>query len=176
MSELIDVDSDGNQQYIWLQDRADTCGPACVYMIERIKMQACPAGGETRIRQITELLPEGYSEGHGTASFTALALALRRIGIPAQASHVLNFSQVAAVADGPFIARVRWPNGAGHFVVCAGRTANGTLVSLDPWYGLSEPKLNSLPVYSVSSDTRSQVCLANPIGGVFSGHIISPRM
>lgn len=172
MSELTDIDGDGNQQFIWLQERDDTCGPACVYMVERILLQACPAHGETRIRQITELLPDGYREGKGTASFSALALALQRIGIAASASVITSFKSFAATASFPFITRIGWPSGAGHFVVCVARSGKGALICLDPWYGLSEPALDSLPAYRVTRNTRAAVCLANPIGGVFSGHTI----
>ena len=173
MSELVDVDADGHQQFIWLQERKDTCGPACVYMIERITAQACTVGGETRIRQISELLPDGYKEGNGTASYTALAAALKRIGIAASPSYISNFKEFASTSTFPFIARIGWPNGAGHFVVCVDRNRHSALVCLDPWYGLSEPSLESLPSYRVTRDTRSAVCLANPIGGMFSGHVIA---
>ncbi|RAR57605.1 papain like cysteine protease AvrRpt2 [Paraburkholderia unamae] len=175
MSELTDTDDDGNSQYIWLQERADTCGPACIYMIERIVQQACPAGGEVRIRQICELLPDGYQEGKGTASFGALASAMQRVGFGATATFIKNFKEFALLADFPFITRIGWPNNAGHFVVCAARTRGGSLVCLDPWYGLSEPKLNSLPSYQVINDVRAAVCLVHPAGGVFSGHTVLLR-
>ncbi|MEJ7806801.1 MAG: papain-like cysteine protease family protein [Telluria sp.] len=172
MSELIEIDSSGNEQYIWLQERTQSCGPACVYMVERIRQQACPAGGEERIREICRLLPQGYTEKAGTASYTALALALRRIGISGSATYIANFRQFSADCSFPFITRIGWPNGGGHFVVCVGRSTLGQLICLDPWFGLSEPRMDQLPAYCVTRDARRAMCLAIPIGGIFSGHSI----
>ncbi|MFD1554835.1 papain-like cysteine protease family protein [Paraburkholderia silviterrae] len=162
-SELVAVDSDGNYQFVWMQELRFSCGPACVYMIERIKKQACPAGGEERIRQITALLPEGYSEAQGgTQSYNALALALQAIGFSATAILIEHFRDFLALASFPFITRIGWPDGSGHFVVCVACTRNAELVCLDPWGGLTQPKLQFIPVYQVLYQK----------GGVFSGHTV----
>ena len=173
MSELVAIDQDGEQQFIWLQEKKDTCGPACVYMIERIVKQMCPAEGETRIAQIASLLPDGYREGNGTASYTALAKVLNMIGMAATAAHHARFSKWLEDAKFPFITRIGWPDDKGHFVVCAGLSTEGTLICMDPWYGLSEPDVAHLPSYRVTRNDRAAMSRKNPIGGVFSGHTIS---
>jgi hypothetical protein len=75
----------------------------------------------------------------------------------------------------PFIARVGWNDGSGHFVVCTKTTSKGHLVCLDPWYGLVQAPLANLPAYSVQADSRSRRSLLNAIGGILSGHVIYPN-
>jgi hypothetical protein len=65
MAELLATDADGEQQFIWTQEKNDTCGPASVYMIERILRSSCIAGGEERVTLITSLFPHGYHDGPG---------------------------------------------------------------------------------------------------------------
>jgi len=161
MAELLAIDNDGEQQFIWTQERGDTCGPASIYMIERILRRACIAGGEERVTLITSLFPKGYHDGKGTESYTALGRVLIRLGIPSAAMQVSNIPQFVNEGFFPFIARVGWNSGGGHFVVCAKTTRNGRLVCLDPWYGLVQPSLSALPLY--------------PFSGTLSGHVIFPN-
>ncbi|WP_165498233.1 cysteine peptidase family C39 domain-containing protein [Siculibacillus lacustris] len=172
MSEYSANDDDGVNQLIWLQERGDTCGPACVYMIERNRAQASLVGGEVRVRQITEMLPNGYSEGNGTADYSALAAVLNTVGIRAEARFVGNISAFVAAAPFPFIARVGWSGGGGHFVVCTKTTGYGNMVALDPWYGLIQPPVSGLPSYPVRSDARQGISRRIPIMGSLSGHMI----
>jgi len=171
--ELVATDGDGNQQFIWMQQRGDTCGPACVYMVERILRQQSIVGGEVRVRQLTELLPNGYQEGQGTQSYRALAQVLVAIGVPASASRTTNVAAFVATAGFPFIARVGWLSGEGHFVVCAGFNGSNGIICLDPWYGLVEPSRASLPAYRVTRDYRAERSLASPILGTLSGHMVT---
>ncbi len=175
MPELNATDDDGVEHFIWLQDRSDTCGPACVYMIERSVRLACVVGGEQRITFLTSLLPNGYREGSGTQAYTALKQVLEQIGIPSAAMRVASMAQFAQEGYFPFITRVGWNNGGGHFVVAVRTTANGKLVCLDPWYGLMQARLTTLPAYNVQSDYRSQVSMLNAVGGTLSGHVIFPN-
>jgi hypothetical protein len=175
MSELTAVDSDGIQHFIWLQEYGDTCGPACVYMVERILRQACVVGGEERVTFLTSLLPNGYKEGNGTASYLALKQVLSRIGIPSGSSHLTNMQQFVQEGFFPFITRVKWTNGGGHFVVGMRTTSDGSLVCLDPWYGLVQPTISNLPAYTVQADYRAQQSMLIPIGGQLSGHTIYPN-
>jgi hypothetical protein len=170
--ELVAMDTDGVQRFIWMQRRNDTCGPACVYMIERILRQQSIVGGESRVRRITELLPNGYTEGNGTASYRALAQVLERLGIPAHASFTNDVANFAANAAYPYIARVGWSNGGGHFVVCVAETSSSTIVCQDPWYGLVEPPRSNLPAYRVTRDYRAQLSPSEPINGTLSGHMV----
>ena len=175
MSELIAIDDDGEQQFVWMQEHGDTCGPACVYMIERILRQSSFVGGEERITFLTSLLPDGYHEGRGTQAYTALRQVLDQIGIPSGALHVSNLRQFVSDGFFPFITRVGWTNGGGHFVVGAKTTTSGCLVCLDPWYGLVQPTLTNFPAYSVQEDYRRQKSLLNVVGGTLSGHVIFPN-
>ncbi len=175
MSELVAIDGDGEQQFIWLQERGDTCGPASVYMVERILGRACFSGGEERITFLTSLLPKGYHEGSGTQSFTALREVLNEIGIPSAGMVVANVQDFVREAFFPFIARVGWKNGGGHFVVAAKTTADGRLVCLDPWYGLAQPQIGSLPAYPVGENYRLQLSMLDPVDGRLSGHVIFPN-
>ncbi|MGQ0484934.1 MAG: cysteine peptidase family C39 domain-containing protein [Hyphomicrobiales bacterium] len=175
MSELIVSDGDGEEQFIWMQERGDTCGPACVYMIERMKRLACVVGGEQRITFLTSLLPKGYSEGRGTQSYTALKTVLDRIGIGSAVMRVSNMRDFIAGGFFPFIARVGWNNGGGHFVVAVKTARASSLVCLDPWYGLVQAPLAALPAYSVQEDYRRQMSLLNVAGGTLSGHVVFPN-
>lgn len=172
MSELIAIDREGEAQYIWLQERAQSCGPACVYMIERFVRKACTVGGESRIRAIASLLPNGYREDTGTFG-SALVIALASIGIAASAESSSDVSRFIGAARFPFIAHIRWPGGGGHFVVGGKKTRDGaSLVCLDPWYGLSQTPVRSLPAYTVQENYREQVSMRTPQGGTFSGYFI----
>jgi hypothetical protein len=161
MAELLATDSDGEQHFIWTQEHNDTCGPACVYMIERMLRLQCVAGGEERVTIIASLFPKGYHDGKGTESYTALQQVLVRLGIPSAARHVTNVGQFVSEGFFPFIARVGWKSGGGHFVVGAKTTNSGRLVCMDPWYGLVEPVISTLPLY--------------PHSGSLSGHVIFPN-
>ena len=175
MPYITAFDNDGLQQDIWMQERDDTCGPACVYMIECLLRQSCIVGGERRVAFLTSLLPKGYREGSGTQSYSALRQVLERIGIGAAAAHLTNMRQFVSEGFFPFIARVGWTNGGGHFVVATKTTSSGDLVCLDPWYGLVQPSLINLPAYSVQANYRAQQSLLNVIGGTLSGHVVFPN-
>jgi hypothetical protein len=175
MSELSVIDDDGEEHSMWLQEEGDTCGPACVYMIERDRRQQSIIGGEQRVTFLTSLLPNGYVEGKGTQAYTALKDVLGRIGIKAAAMKVASMTNFVGDGFFPFIARVGWTNGGGHFVVARKVTASGLLVCLDPWYGLVQPAVGSLPTYNVQRDYRGQRSLAQVAGGTLSGHVVFPN-
>jgi hypothetical protein len=175
MSEFVAIDDDGATQIGWLQEHGDTCGPACVFTVERIIRQATTMGGEERITFLTSMLPNGYTEGSGTQSYTALRQVLSRIGIPSGAVRVTNFGNFVNEGYFPFIARIAWNSGGGHFVVCVKVTGSGKLVCLDPWYGFAQPNLSNLPGYTIESDARAQMSLLNVIGATFSGHVVFPN-
>jgi len=173
MTYQVEKDSDGVSEILWLQERSQSCGPACVFMIECMRAQACLVGGEERVRRIMSLLPQGYTENNGTAAYTALAAALVQAGVTAKAIFTGTVPSFFASAKYPFIARIGWPNGGGHFIVCAKKTRGGAIVCLDPWYGLNETAAKALPAYSAGNDVRQQMCLVTPVGGTFSGHFIT---
>ena len=130
MSELVSKDTDGTEHFHWIQEREQSCGPACVFMIERIKRLACTVGGEARIRDIASRFPKGYDENNGT-HFEALKKALDQIGLSATAGRVNNMKTFAEAGNFPFIARVGWTQGGGHFVVGQAVAGHGALEKLD---------------------------------------------
>jgi hypothetical protein len=178
MGESTGRDSDGQEHFVWIQERSQSCGPACVYMIERNQRRANTVGGEERIRFITSLLPQGYTETGGTAGYTALALALNRIGFTAQATFTNDVSTYLGAADFPVIARIGWPSGGGHFVVCARLTRRDEVVCLDPWFGMTQQAYGGLPAYSATASERDRMSVS--VGGTFSGHMVellaTPRL
>lgn len=171
MSELVSKDTDGTEHFHWIQEREQSCGPACVFMIERIKRLACTVGGEARIRDIASRFPKGYDENNGT-HFEALKKALDQIGLSATAGRVNNMKTFAEAGNFPFIARVGWTQGGGHFVVAARTTSGGNMVCLDPWFGLVETPLSLLPNYSVHTDYKRGKCMVNPQGGSMNGPVV----
>jgi hypothetical protein len=173
MSELTVSDEDGEQHFIWIQEKPNSCGPACVYMIERMRRSACIVGAEERIRIITSLLPKGYTDSGGTASYSALALALSEISIPAISSFQSNIPTYMGSAIFPIIARIGWPSGGGHFCVVAKFTKTNKLVCLDPIYGCVQILRTNLPAYATSYDYKNNVAAA--AGGTLSGHVVEPN-
>lgn len=163
MSESSGIDSDGLQHLIWLQDKPDTCGPACIYMIERDRRQASIVGAEERITDYTSLLPDGYMETEGTQSYKALKTVMDRIGLASAAMVVPSMADFVRSGFFPFIARVGWANGGGHFVVGWRITSGNTLVCLDPFYGLTEQAMGTMPAYSAAQGAR------------LSGHVVFPN-
>jgi hypothetical protein len=121
------------------------------------------------------LLPKGYSEGKGTQSHTSLKTALDRIGIGAAAMQVTNMANSIGEGFFPFIAGVGWNKGGGQFVVAVKTARAGSLVCLDPWYGLVQPPLSTLPAYTVQENYRSRMSLLNVAGGPLSGHVAYPN-
>lgn len=171
MAEFVANDSSGAEQFVWLQERSQSCGPASVYMIERLRRQQSIVGGEARIRLITSLLPGGYDENNGTNA-SALALVLNRLGYPASCEYTVQVASYLNKNPYPFIAHIAWAGGGGHFIVAAKTTAS-TVVCLDPWYGLVEPGRGQLPAYNVNSNARSGMSRAGEAGGAFSGWFIT---
>ena len=184
MSELVATDTSGKQHFIWLQEKSDTCGPSGDYMIQTIISQACCVNGEAAITDILKFFPQGYKEGQGTLSMKPLADALNQMGFPAQFDFINDFKSYIINAKLPLIARIQWPDGGGHFIVCAERSAtDNTIICYDPYYGLVQPSIDTVPSYTVSRNYRDSHSFLDGLveffipkvvaGGRFSGHIVS---
>lgn len=52
MPEYVAYDEDGNERIGWVQDQANSCGPACIYCVEMTLRLSCIAEGEQRIREL----------------------------------------------------------------------------------------------------------------------------
>lgn len=165
VSYFVTMDTDGEQQIIWRQDINDSCGPACIYMMENLKNRGCTVGGEERVRQISGLLPNGYHDGHGTFA-SSIQVVMNFVGIRSKYSTQFSgasFGVFVSEDHFPFIAHIRWGGGGGHFIVCAKLAKNGTVVCLDPWSGLTQVPSSALPSYNAPSGS-----------GIFSGIVIYP--
>ena len=169
MTHIVNTDSDGQQHVIWLQQKEDTCGPACIYMVECNRRMQSVIGGEVRIKEITKRMPDGYTEGSGTGAISALAKTLNSIGISATSTHVPDTSAHLDNVKLPVIVHIRWPNGKGHYAVAVRRTSSNDRIFLDPYYALVQSPRSAGNSYKVFSGVLASGFSA---GGVLSGHIV----
>ena len=169
MTHVVNLDSDGVEHIIWMQDKADTCGPACIYMIECNRRQLSVLGGEERIKNITAMLPNGYVEGSGTQAIAALAQTLNTIGINAKAKFENNIATYLDGARLSVIVNISWPGGGGHYAVAVKRTNSNNMVFLDPFYALVEKPQSIGNSYRVISGVLQSGFAAR---GILSGHIV----
>jgi Papain-like cysteine protease AvrRpt2 len=161
MAELLATDSDGEQHFIWTQEHNDTCGPACVYMIERMLRCNALLAAKSASRSSHRCSRRGITTARAPNRTRRSNKSWFVSALPSAARHVTNVGQFVSEGFFPFIARVGWKSGGGHFVVGAKTTNSGRLVCMDPWYGLVEPVISTLPLY--------------PHSGSLSGHVIFPN-
>ena len=169
MSHIVNLDSDGVQHVIWLQDKSDTCGPACIYMIECNRRLQSVIGGEERVKKITAMMPNGYVEGAGTQAIAALAQTLDTIGISAHAKFENNMANYLDSARFPVIVNISWAGGGGHYAVAVKTTRSNDVVFLDPYYALVEKPHSIGGSYRISSGVLASGIAAQ---GRLSGHIV----
>ncbi len=173
--EYVGTDEDGRTHVGWSQEQNNSCGPACVYMVESNTRGQCLVGGERRIRDLlTNYFNDGlmdrverwlYDFNERGIGMGKLQDVLRAVGYPCTMSSTLPTSW--ASVRFPMIAHVAWPSQGGHFIVMNGRTRMGKVVCLDPWYGLQQISTSVMPAYTtvVSRHARGQ----SAAGGTLSG-------
>jgi hypothetical protein len=172
-------DEDGTSHIGWSQDEANSCGPACVYMIESNRRQCSLVGGEKRIRQLIaryfsrdfvdkfdRMINDFNARG---IDMGALRDALRAEGYACTMKQVLPAP--LSGARFPMICHIAWPNQGGHFIVVAGVTKGGKAICLDPWYGLQQIPGVSFPAYPAQCSPTGQCNVG--AGGTFSGWCIT---
>lgn len=173
--EYLANDEDGIGHIGWWQERDNSCGPACIYMIESMLRAASINGGERRIRALitdhfSESLPEQVLntqddfQTRGTHVGRILR-ALRAEGWKCKPQ--TEMPSPFAQATLPMVAHVLWPNQAGHFVVVARTTSRHNAVVLDPWFGLQHVPLALLPSYNARPSRHARG--RSRQGGAFSG-------
>lgn len=69
--DYLECEEDGAAYVGWSQEQAQSCGPACLYMLQSIIRKSCLVGGEARIRQL--LRPKGCTVQAGTSTFSVAA-------------------------------------------------------------------------------------------------------
>lgn len=146
-------DSKGNLQYVLKQEHATTCGPASVAMVESAYKRMCMIDPEIRARQISQKYPGAWQPATGT-QVTNLPYVLNEEGVKAygavdaKPSGVWSYISYYARELTPVIVHISWTPSGGHFAVCKQIYPDGTVIFLDPWYGLVEVRSNNLPSYN----------------------------
>lgn len=151
------TDSKGRTHYILFQEMSQSCGPACVAMAEEIYKQACMIDPEGKARRLSQNYPGKFTATGGT-NVTNLAYVLNAEGVPAYAatdcsSRLYDYLWHYVKARTPTIAHISWAGGGGHFTLCRMVDEDGTMVFLDPWYGVVEVRRNNLPNYNPTGAT-----------------------
>ncbi len=158
MPALFAKDSKGNPQYILTQEFNTSCGPASVAMAEDNYKQACMVDPEGLARQLSQKYPGNWTIAGGS-DVTNLSDVLNAEGVKADKAVyvgpalVYSFLAVFARETTPVIIHISWTPSGGHFVVCKQIDPDGTVVFLDPWYGLVEVAGGTLPAYNPSGTT-----------------------
>ena len=145
-------DSKGNSHYIIFQELSMSCGPASVAMTESQYKLQCMVNPEGRARELSQKYAGKWTATGGTGAAN-LTDVLNAEGV---ATYALTYSPPNRLWDylstyvgerTPVICHIAWTSGA-HFVVCRKIYPDGTIVFLDPWYGLVEVKYPNLPNYN----------------------------
>jgi hypothetical protein len=157
MSAGFRTDSKGRTHYILFQELTMSCGPACVAMAEEIFKQACLIDPEGRARQISQNY-EGRFTATGGTNVTNLAYVLNALSVPAYAAtdcsaRLYDYLHYYVKDRTPTIAHISWASGGGHFTLCRIVDDDGTMVFLDPWYGVVEVRRSNLPNYNATGAT-----------------------
>lgn len=171
------LDSKGNSHYMLFQELSMSCGPACIAMAESLYKLSCIVNPEKRAREISQLFPGGFSASGGTF-VSNLSSVLNGLGVKTHHSvdipdkKIYRYLSHYVTDQTPTIAHIKWYSRkkfgstkliqkGGHFTLVKKVYDDGTIVFLDPWYGVVETKKNDLPAY-------------NPIGaaGKLSGWMI----
>jgi len=144
-------DSKGNSHYIIFQELSMSCGPASVAMTESQYKLQCMVNPEGRARDLSQKYPKKWEADVG-AYPSNLSYVLNAEGVKAYAATCVAANRLwdyfnAYVGERtPMICQIAWTKGA-HFAVCRKVYSDGTIVFLDPWYGVVEVKYADLPNY-----------------------------
>jgi hypothetical protein len=144
-------DSKGAAHYMLFQELAMSCGPACVAMAESLYKLKCMVDPEKKARGISQKYPGKWTAAGGTMGGN-LTDVLNAEGVstykcvdipdPKIYSYLSHYVKDRT----PTIAHIAWSSG-GHFTLIRKVYSDGTIVCLDPWYGVVEVKKKDLPVY-----------------------------
>jgi hypothetical protein len=117
---------------------------------------------------------------HRYPTVANLEAVLRSEGVNARSieSGALDGSDVPAMIkhfvgpSTPAILQVHWTTGGQHKVVCRRLDPDGTLIFLDPWYGLVEMPVSRLPKYEVPGGRTQAVVRGGSDAGLFTGRMV----
>jgi hypothetical protein len=145
-------DSKGTSHYVIFQELNMSCGPASVAMCESQYKLQCMVNPEGRARDLSQKYEGKWTATGGTGAGN-LSYVLNAEGVRTYAASYVPSSKlwdnfVYFVKERtPMICHIQWTSG-GHFVVCRKVYSDGTIVFLDPWYGLVEVQSANLPAYT----------------------------
>jgi hypothetical protein len=145
-------DSKGGSHYIIFQELSMSCGPASVAMVESQYKLACMVNPEGRARDLSQKYEGKWTAtggtGAGNLSYVLNAEGVKTYGVtPVEPKKLWDYFSYYVKERTPTICHIAWTKG-GHFVVCRRVYKDGTIVFLDPWYGLVEVKYANLPSYT----------------------------
>ncbi len=145
-------DSKGNSHYMLFQELAMSCGPACVAMAESFYKLKCMVDPEKRAREISQDY-EGRWTAKGGTRADNLTHVLNAIGVRTYKcvdipdNKIYSYLKHYVKDRTPTIAHIAWTTG-GHFSLVRRVYEDGTIVCLDPWYGVVEVKSSNVTAYN----------------------------
>lgn len=150
-------DSKGNSHYVIFQELSMSCGPACVAMAESHYKKMCMIDPEKRARDLSQKYEGKWTATGGTGAGN-LTYVLIAEGVNCYAStdisddKFVDYLSYYVKDDTPAIAHIQWNKG-GHFTLCRKIYPDGTIVFLDPWYGIVEVNKSNLMNYNPTGAT-----------------------
>jgi len=183
-----DKDKDGRWHHYVLQERGNSCGPACVAIVKRAVYDLVPTQlSEQEIRGLVALaekgkLHEGISalsdaatSAHDWANVGSLNGGLIKV-LQANPHRISTARDAGGMTADAFLDELRkctpkkpaivgwnWSGGGGHWTCCIGPTKDGTeLVILDPWEGIQYVP-NSNPGYMSYMGGTGTLDLNDPV-------------
>lgn len=145
-------DSKGNSHYMLFQELKMSCGPACIAMAESFYKLKCMVNPEKRAREISQKYPWKWTAEGGTKSGN-ITHVLNDLGVKTYKwvdvpdNKIYTYLKHYVKERTPTIANINWSKG-GHFTLVRKVYDDGTIVCLDPWYGVVEIKKDDIPKYN----------------------------
>lgn len=145
-------DSKGASHYVILQELQMSCGLACVAMAESHYKKMCMIDPEKRARELSQKY-EGKWTAEGGTYAGNLSYVLNAEGVKCYAAtdipddQFFNYLSHYVKDNAPTIVHIKWSKG-GHFTLCRKIYSDGTIVFLDPWYGVVEVNKKNLMTYN----------------------------
>jgi hypothetical protein len=187
IGQYVARDSSGVDRILWGQEWGSSCGPASCYMVCCSVTQSSLGGGEAFIRQLAMRYGASIFDlmsGAGTyAGQLKQILENQDMRVDSNQYAVAEFvSKIVASSElKPIIFHVawytrdnhqQWVGNGGHWVACVG-AVNAAAIILDPWYGLMEVPLVSLPDYNPETPNQSRNPATAGSWGLLSGWLIN---
>lgn len=167
MAIELTTDSKGRVHCVVKQTYHNSCGPACVAMVQSAYFGRCVGDPEAQGRQLSRKYWGSFDQMKGTQMMNLVdVLQAERIKCSnvqaAGSSNVMLRIRAHARPATPMILRVVWKSGGAHFIVAAMVDADKMVTFYDPMYGLVQMPGDRLPSYQPKPN----------VVGSFSGDVI----